>query len=246
MRRTLPCVVVLLLATPVWLAADGGGTSDPVARNEALALKTAVKSVVEALGTPPAGYDKTSEDYRLPTEMGMDGDSKQFWLASTEAEFEYLKGKSGEQLGQEYQQKIMDAQARGDYTEMQRLSTEFQQTMMAAASAEMAKITVRVWLNHDPYQTIDPEGVIWETPGAIALRKGGADPQTEVLLVFDPKTLADTQKVSRISLHETIRGPAGQKTAVRAIVVELVGPEAAVTEWANNVDKGKVLALIHE
>ena len=245
MRRTLACVVLLLLVLPLWVLADGGD-DDPVARDEALALKTSVKSALEALGAPPAGYAKAEEEFDLPTSMGIDKAAKKFYLTQTSADFTFTSGKSGEQLAQEYQTKIMDAQAKGDYEELQRLSLEMQQNMMAAVGTEMAKITVRVMLNNDPYQTIDPEGVLWETPGAIALRLEDDGPNMQVMLAFDPKALVDTQKVSVVQLGETIHKPASNKTAVRTIVVELKGPEAPVTEWVKNVDKGKMLALIHE
>ena len=243
MRKTLTCVVLLLFALPGWVLADGGD-DDPVSRNEALALKTAVKSVIEALGAPPAGYAMATEDYDLPTSMGYDKSKKVFYLTQTGADLEYTNGMSGEQLGQEYQTRIMAAQAKGDYAEMQRLSMELQQNMGAAMGTEMSKIKVRVYLNHNPHQEIDPEGVLWETPGAIALRTGTENANAQVLLAFDPKALADTQKVSLVNLGETLNGSSDSKTAVRTIVVELEGPEAAVTEWVQNVDKGKMLGLI--
>ena len=244
MRRVIPFVVLLLAVAPAWLMADGGGADDPVARDEALAIKTTVKSVLEGLGAPPAGYAKASEEFDLPTAMGVDKDTKRFYLAETRADFEFTSGKSGEQMGKEYQEKIMAAQSKGDYAEMQRLSLELQQNMAAAMGAEMSKVKVTIYLNHHAYQEIDPEGVIWETPGAIALRTESSDTNTKLMLAFDPKTLADTKKVSLVSLSDSLNEPASSKTAVRTIVVELDGPEAAVTTWAKSVDKEKILALI--
>jgi hypothetical protein len=245
MKRLLPLVVLFLVATPAWLVADGGD-DDPVARDEALALKTTVKAVLEGLGAPPAGYAKAKENYDLPTSMGVDKAAKRYYLAQTEADFEFTSGMSGEQMGKEYQTKIMAAQSKGDYAEVQRLSLELQQNMMAAMNSEMSKITVKIYLNRSAYQEIDPEGVIWEIPGAMALRTESSDANTQLMLAFDPKTLADTKKISLISLGEALNAPASSKTAVRNVVVELNGPEAAVTEWVKNVDKGKVLALIKE
>jgi len=245
MRKALPFMVLLLLAAPAALLADGG-QDDAVTREEALALKTGVKAVVEALGAPPAGYARAKEEFDLPTSMGVDPAAKVFYLRETQATFEFTSGKSGEQLAQEYQTKLMAAQAKGDYAEVQRLSTEWQQTMMTAMSAERSKVTVSVRLNHNPYQKIDPEGVIWEAPGAIALRTESSDNNTHLLLAFDPKALADTKKVSLVDLGEFLNTPAKRKSAVRTIVVELVGPDAVVTAWAGGVDKGKILALIAE
>jgi hypothetical protein len=245
MKKVLPLVVMLLVALPVWVVADGGD-DDPVARDEALALKTTVKSVLEALGAPPAGYAKAKEEYDLPTSMGFDKAAKRFYLTETRADFEFTSGMSGEQMSKEYQQKIMAAQSKGDYAEVQRLSLDLQKNIAAAMGAEMSKITVKVHLNSMAYQKIDPEGVIWECPGGIALREENSDNNTQLMLAFDPKVLADTKKLSLISLSESFRESAGRKTAVRTIVVELIGPEAAVTEWAKTVDKGKILALIAE
>jgi hypothetical protein len=245
MRRALPFVVLLLVVAPAWLMADGGD-DDPVARDEALAIKTTVKAVLDGLGAPPAGYAKAKEEFDLPTSMGIDRATKQFYLAETGADFEFTSGMSGEQMGKEYQAKIMAAQSKGDYAEIQRLSLELQQNMTAAMNTELSKITVKVYLNHYANQEIDPEGVIWETPGAIALRTESNDANTRLMLAFDPKTLADTKKISLISLGERLNQPASSKTAVRNVVVELDGPETVVTAWAKAVDKGKILALIKE
>ncbi len=245
MKRLLPFVVLLLVATPAWLLADGGN-DEPVARDESLALKTTVKAVLEGMGAPPAGYAKAKEDFDLPTSMGFDKAAKRYYLAPTRADFEFTSGMSGEQMSKAYQEKIMAAQSKGDYEEMQRLTLELQQNMMAAMNTEMSKITVTIALNHHAHQEIDPEGVIWETPGAIALRTPSNDTNTQLMLAFDPKTLADTKTISLISLGEALNAPASSKTAVRNVVIELDGPEAAVTAWAKSVDKAKILALIKE
>jgi hypothetical protein len=118
--------------------------------------------------------------------------------------------------------------------------------MMSAVGTEMSKVTVTVRLNDDPHQKIDPEGVIWEAPGAIALRTESSDNNTHLLLAFDPKALADTRKVSLVDLSRFLNTPAKRKSAVRTVVVELIGPEAIVTEWAGGVNKGKILGLIAE
>lgn len=49
-----------------------------------------------------------------------------------------------------------------------------------------------------------------------------------------------------IDLSETVNQPARRKTAVRAVVVELHGPQDAVLAWAKSVDRGKMLGLIKE
>lgn len=245
MKRLLPILILLLISAPAWLLADGGD-DDPVARDEALALKTTVKAVLDGLGAPPAGYVKGKEDFDLPTSMGVDKAKKHFFLSQTEGSFEFTAGMSGEQMAKDYQQKIMAAQGKGDYAEVQRLTMDMQQKLMAAMSTEMSKVDVTVYLNNSAYQEIDPEGVLWETPGAIALRTGTDGTTTELMLAFDPKSLADTKKVSLIQLGETLNNPATSKTAVRTIVVRLKGPDAVVTEWAGTVDKSKILALIKD
>ena len=116
MRKALPLMILLLLAAPALLLADGG-QDDPVTRNEALALKTSVKAVVDALGAPPAGYAKSKEEFDLPTSMGIDKSSGVFYLTQTRGEFEFTSGKSGEQLAQEYQTKMMAAQSKGDFAD---------------------------------------------------------------------------------------------------------------------------------
>lgn len=244
MRNLLLLSALLLVAAPVVLLADGG-LDDPVTRDESLAIKNNLKTVLEALGAPPAGYAKSEEEYDLPTSMGFDKAAGRFWLGEAHADFEFSSGQSGEQIAQEYQKKVMAAQAKGDYTEMQRLATELQQSMASAMDAEMTRIKVSVRLNNNAHQAIDPEGVVWEAAGAIALRLEGSQPgNARIMLAFDPQSLADTKSLSLVSLGASLSESAAAKTAVRTIVVELDGPAEAVTAWANGVDKGRILALI--
>lgn len=246
MKRVLSLALLVSLLAPMAAMADGG-VDEPVARNESLALKNTVRAVVAGLGAPPAGYAQSKDEFDLPTAMGSDKDAGRYWLRETSATFEFTNGMSGEQMGQEYQKEIAAAQAKGDYQKMQTLAMELQQKMASAMSTEMTKITVKVSLNRNVYQAIDPEGVVWETPGAMALKLESSDPNNaHLMLVFDPKALADTQALSLINSGESFNGSAAQKTAVRTIAVELTGPEAAITAWAQGVDKKAILALVKE
>ena len=246
MKKVLPLVFLLLVGMPAAILADGG-IDDPVTRDEALVIKNNLRAVFDGLGAPPVGYAKAKEDFDLPTSMGLDEAAHRFWLREARADFEFTSGLSGEQLGQEYQKKIMAAQAKGDYAEIQRLSAELQPAMAAAMNAEMSKVEVAIHLNRSVHQEIDPEGVVWEMPGAIALRVESNDAnKTRLMLAFDPKALADTKSLSLVSLGESLNESVAHKTAVRTIVVELTGPDAAVTEWAKSVARDKVLALVRD
>ena len=157
----------------------------------------------------------------------------------------FTAGLSGEQMAQEYQKKIMAAQAKGDFAEIQRLSRELQSSMAAAMGAEMSKIAVTIRLNNHAHQAIDPEGVVWETPGAIALRVESSNPgSARVMIAFDPKALADTKSLSLVVLGESFSESAATKSAVRTVVVELEGPQEAITAWVDGVDTARILALI--
>jgi hypothetical protein len=246
LNKILPLVILLLATAPAAILADGG-VDEPVARDEALVIKNNLRAVLDGLGAPPTGYAKAKEIFDLPTAMGLDEATRRFWLSEASAVFEFTRGLNSEQLGQELQKKIMAAQAKGDYAEIQRLSTEVQQTMMSAMDAETSKVTVDITLNQRAHQTIDPEGVVWELPGAIALRVENNEPNSaRIMLAFDPKALADTKSLSLVSLGESFNESAAAKIAVRTIVVELTGPDAVVTEWAQSVDKGRILGLVRE
>ena len=246
MRKLLLLSILLVTAAPFAAWADGG-VEAPVARDESLAIKNNLKAVLEALGAPPSGYAKASEDYDLPTSMGHDKAAGRFWLSEAHADFTFTSGMSGEQMAQDYQKKLMDAQAKGDFEAITRLSTEMQQKMASAMGTEMSKVAVTVRLNNHAHQEIDPEGVVWEAPGAIALRLEGRQPgNVRIMMAFDPKALADTKTLSLVSLGETLNGSSATKTAVRTIVVELDGPEAVVTAWAGGVDKDRILALVRD
>ena len=110
---------------------------------------------------------------------------------------------------------MMAAQSKGDYAEIAAADhRDADRTMMSAMGTEMSKVHGNVDLNTNPHQKIDPEGVIWETPGAIALRTESSDNNTHLMLAFDPKALADTQKVSLVDLSEELHDRRPAKTAV--------------------------------
>ena len=252
MKRLAIAALTLLLAAPALRADDNALERDQVA-----AFKKTLVAVFDALGKPPEGFAKDHEDYDLPTNYTKD-DKGRFdaVYANAERRFGIKAVKDAEtknkQLGTDYQKKMLEAQAKGDYQEVARLAQEVQKqastNQLEAVTAQEQKkepIEVRVQLNSTNDQTIDPDNVLAEHPGFIALKSKSGDSEVKenVDLYFQPTLLKDTKKLSKVSLMNDARAVTSL-TSVVAIQVHLEGPNADVEAWAKRADYKKILALV--
>ncbi|MFH2054015.1 MAG: hypothetical protein ABIK96_16290 [bacterium] len=221
-------------------------------RQEVTVIKKKLVAVEESLSPMPDGYAKSEEDFSLPTSV-QTGDKGGFRPVYASASYTFEGGgamtaeKTEKELEAEYKKKIMEAQAKGDYQAIQTLSQEMMQkamsNQMAAEEAKRDPVRVYVSFNSGSYATIDPDAVVFEKPGVIALKtlqNQGQDLQ--VMIYFDPVSLKETGTLSKIELKND--RDAGDKTTVRHITVELSGPAGVVEAWSKTVDTGKVLAQI--
>lgn len=221
-------------------------------RQEVTIIKKKLVAVEEALSPLPEGYAKSEEDFGLPTSV-QTGDKGGFRPVYGSASYTFEGGgaltaeKTEKELEAEYKKKIMEAQAKGDYQAIQTLSQEMMQkamsNQMAAEEARRDPVRVYVTINGGAYATIDPDAVVFEKPGVIALKSlqnQGQDAQ--VTIYCDPVKLKETGTLSKIELQDD--QDAAGKTTVRHITVQLSGPAGVVEAWSRTVDTGKVLAQI--
>lgn len=221
-------------------------------RQEVTVIKKKLVAVEEALSPLPEGYAKSEEDFWLPTSI-QTGDAGGFRPVDASASYTFAGGgvmtaeKTEKELEAEYRKKIMEAQAKGDYQAIQTLSQEMMQkamnNQMAAEEARRDPVQVRVTINGGAYATIDPDAVVFEKAGVIALKtlqNQGQDLQ--VMIYCDPVKLQETGTLAKIELQDD--QDAAGKTTVRHITIELSGPPAVVEAWSKTVDTGKVLAQI--
>lgn len=250
MTRTLQfslTTLALLVLSAGWaLAAD-----QPLTRADVKVIKHKLVAVVEALGTPPAGYGKAAESFELPTTIAP-AEAGTFYPAEASAtlNFEDDQGKnSPEAIQAEYQRKMLAAQAAGDYQKVSALAQEMMQkasqAQMQADANHKEPITVHIRLNTNPYAAIDPDAVVFEGPGVIALKSSEAGNDTLTVRVFlDPVKLKQTETLAAVDLSADSGSGVKSKTAARNMEVEYSGPATVVEAWSKKLDTGKALAQL--
>ncbi len=233
-RNTMKRIVwiVILLTLP---AAAIFADSVSLNRNELTEVKRKLQAVLTALGTPPAGYSKINENFNIATEAN--AESGGFSPAQSSAEF--LFGGEGQKIAAEYQKKIMDAQARGDYAAMQRLSQELQAKVTASAVPE---IRIEIIANQSDSITADPDSILLEKPGTMAVATNNDEMDFRAAVYFHPKALSGSSQAARIeiSLPESIR----TKTGIVDFVVRFTGPADLVKKWISKIQHNAVLSNI--
>lgn len=238
-------IALMVLMFSFYCLADGGGGSVPVNRNEALAFKNSLRAFMDALGTPPASYEKEKETFQLPTEVYRANENDGFNLSSAEASFIFKSGMTSEELGKEYQKKLLAAQAKGDYEEIMKLSMKMSSLVRDVNNTETSRITVEININRNPSLTIDPEFVLFEKPGCIAVFSETSDGNTEVTIALDPVILKETQAVSLINFNPHFESTYANKNTVKCAYLKLKGPGDVVKKWASQMDIGKALTAIN-
>jgi hypothetical protein len=249
MAHRTAMLLALLLAASVGMAED----PTPLLRDEVASFKKKLVASFEALGQPPASYAMEREHFNLPTDASKVSRGTGFWPVSASAEkyFTTQVGteKQNKDFQKEYEKKMLEAQAKGDYQAMAKLSQEMQQKasqlQMKAAEVRKDPINVSVAFNSNPGTTIDPDAVVFEKPGVIALRSenDANSGKARITISFDPVALKETRQLSRVDLKMP-EGGVSSKTAVLNITVTLSGLMPEVEEWAKRIDTRKVLAQI--
>ena len=254
MTHLLTFMLALAVFAPVpCLAGEGGaGGSNRLSRGEVAVFKKKLAAVLGALGKPPDGFVKRKDSFDLPAEFRMKRGELVPGKAAAARELAVKGAKAaGGQAAADPQKKVLEAQAKGDYKEMSRLLEEMQQkskqrAFEGAKAAEDKKlpIEVRVRFNDSEQRSIDPDLVVLERKGVLALKTGQGeegDPRETVTVYFQPAALADARGLSRLAIKA---GPAPSKTSVLSITIELEGPAAEVEAWTRRIDYRKVLAQI--
>jgi len=221
-------------------------------RDEVASIKKKLVAVLDAIGQAPKGYVKEDEDFGLPTECYKNSSTGLYQPVYSSARVKFGGGagklqKSEKEWQQDYQKKIAEAQAKGDMETMMKLVQEMQkragesQAKMIEANKEPIDVTVT--LNSGANQTIDPDAVVFEKAGVIALRFKQDETQEKIRIgvYFDPATLKDTKQLSKIEL---MMPDIKNKTSVVNAMVEFSGPAAEVEQWVKGIATAKILSQI--
>lgn len=222
-------------------------------RDEVSTVKKKLVSILDAVGQMPEGYSKERESFNLPTDVSKNRESGLFYpvYAGGERRFGSEKAvqKDGKELQKEFQKKMAEAQAKGDIAAITKIAQEMQlkagQVQLKAVTAQKVPIDLHVQINSNPGATIDPDAVVFEKPGVIALKekKDGTEDEGKIHIYFDPVTLKNTKQLSRIDTKLPAKGTSA-KLAFFTVIVEFSGPMAEIESWAKRLDCGKVLSQI--
>lgn len=254
MKTILLLLSALLIAVPALRAED---SQPQLSRDESAVFKKKLNACLEALGEPPTGYAKIKDDFDLPTEPSVYEGKRQSLTASVRRELGAKAVKEAQKdmndAGIDYQKKMAAAQMTGNYAEVARLAQELQaksgaaqMKMIGAQEQRKLSMNVAVMLNTNSGREIDPDNVVFEKPGVIALRIPEGDESEGKGLVavdFDPVALKDTKKISRSELRGS-GTEVGSNTKVLSASIELRGTLSDCEAWAKKLDTAKVLALL--
>ena len=243
--------IVILAALFVGIAA--AQNSVPYTRDEVSTLKKKLVAALDAVGQPPAGYAKEREDFSLPTDANKNHDSNLFYPSYGNVSRTFGADKSAEKsekdLQKDYEKKIAEAQAKGDYQSIAKIAQEMQQKsgqiQLKKIEGKKVPIDVHININSSGGEAIDPDGVLFEKTGVIALKEksDGSDEKSRIRVYFDPVSLKDTKQLSKVDMKLPEKG-VSSKTSVYNMTIEFYGPTAEVEAWAKKIETGKVLAQI--
>jgi hypothetical protein len=143
---------------------------------------------------------------------------------------------------------MLEAQAKGDYQEMAKLGQEMTQKIgqlsLKTEESKKEPINIQVNVNGGGGESIDPDAVVHEQSGVIALKALDGTPEKgRVKVYFDPLALKETKQLSKVTLTYPEKGVAKRTTVLHA-VIELTGPAAEIEAWAKKIDFKKVLTQI--
>lgn len=233
------------------LFATAAGAQTSLTRSEVAALKAKIVAVQTAMGGDPAGYLKDDESFDLPTDFNPAQGGK-FWPITSGVSLSYTDRAAAEgsaaveKLMADFQTRMATAAASGNVAEIQRITSEATRLQAAAMNPAERKdpMNVYVQLNQNPTVGIDPDAVVLEQAGVIALRtKNGSDDEGDVTVYIDPVALRATQELSKIELRTSDTGM-GSKTGVYHIVIQVNGSVTDAEAWVKTFDFAPMLAVI--
>lgn len=246
----LVCMSVLSVA-PAY--ADGNDCGDgqqqtQLMRDDLVTLKGHMQAIIGALGEAPAPYATEQEHWTLPSYVCRDKHG--YFLIDVSYDASLTTAALQKKMQDEYQRKFMAAQARGDFQAMGAITQEMQTKLTQQAMATQADtpVEIHVYANDSASQTIDPDSVLRDGRGFIALKaqQGGAsEGQERVTFYFDKVDLKDAHTMASFSLGgNDHRVP--DKLALINAKIDISGPAAVVEKIAKQVKAQAVLNELSE
>lgn len=252
--KTIPGAGLLLMAvlavTAVTTAAVAQDTA--LTRNDVTAIRAKLVTVQQAMGEP-AGYLKESEDFNLPSDFNPNNSQAgKYWPITSSVSMRYTdraaaeKTANAEKAAEEFQAKYAAAVAAGDYSGMEKMMQEMQAIQAAAMTPSQPKEPMQVYVqfNMNPSVGIDPETIVLERPGVIALRQQELNSDRgQVTVYLDPVALQSPGDLAKFELRTDQNG-VDNRTGLYHIVVQANGAVPDIEAWIQKFDYGAMLGVI--
>jgi len=246
-NRLLLAVGVVVFSVAVSSTAFGDETS--LTRAEVAAIKAKLIAVEKALGGEPSGYALDREDFSLPTETSPVRGGK-YWPMGSSVSLTYVdKGMqdaeaNAEEIAANFQQRYMAALASGNEAAANAVMSEMMQAQAAVGAEPKPELTANIQFNANSYAGIDPDGVLFEGPGYIALKDQQVSEDTgQVVVYFDPVALRETETLSKVELNTPDDG-VSNRTGIYNVTIWLNGTMADIEAVAKGIETADVLAVI--
>jgi hypothetical protein len=254
-KRTTMKILSAVTLLSFALAGTAFAQETNLTRSEVAAIKAKLVTVQQAMGGDPVGYVKESEDFGLPTESNP-AQGGRFWpiTSSVQMRFTDRATKEGvasaEDAANDFQARYLAAVQSGNFEAITKMTEEMTRIQTAATAAAMnpaAKEPMQVYvqLNMNPTVGIDPDAVVLERSGVIALRRNNSsgDGKGEVTVYLDPVALKATEELSKIELRTADNGMPN-KTGVYHLVIQLNGTLADIESWVQSFNFAAMLGVI--
>lgn len=213
-------------------------------RDDLSSLKKSMEAVLAAIPDPQAPYGKDNESWNLPSYACQDKSGTRPIDVSYSGR--YTTDASMRKMGEEYQKQLLAAQAKGDYQAVAKITHELQQKVLQQASANqsLGSIDINVSANTEDAQTIDPDSVLRDGEGFLAVRsnKDASSGSETIAIYFDPVALKNAHQLARFDMSGDFRVPS--KLALLSVRVQLSGPSSVLENIVKNVDASKVLSTL--
>lgn len=244
--RSVSASFVMLCCAAILSAAFAQGTG--LTRAEVAAIKAKLVAVEKAMGGEPQGYILESEDFSLPTDFSP-AQANKFWPISASVWLRYTDkaihdaAANAEKAQADFQQRYLAAIASGNEAAVNAMMAEMMQLQNAAAMPK-DDITASILFNNGSYVGIDPDGVLFEGPGVIALKDHEVSQSTgQVNVYFDPVALRETETLSKIELR-TPQDGVSNRSGIFNVMIALNGTSDDIDAMAKAIDVAAVLAVI--
>ncbi|MBV9080801.1 MAG: hypothetical protein JO102_06750 [Elusimicrobia bacterium] len=251
-RFAAAAAAVLPLSYNPCIHADGSTTA--LTRDEVTVVKRKLQAIEAALGAPPAGFEKANESFSLPTDYSSGDEAKHTYYpinGSVNLKFDGGTARVSQEANAQstdIQKRMQDALAKNDYDALAKIQQEATQQYSGLQSKAMdanskGTIDVNIELNNGGGNGIDPDAVLFEKPGVLALKapESGNPGQERVSVYVDPVGLKDSKTLSSVTLR---RDETPKKTSVQNATINLTGPTGAVEAWAKKIDTSAVVGQV--